>query len=101
MTIWALGLIIVGLALSIYSANARMSAKLDEPATTRRARASDAVTRFILRMGVGMLLVGIALFALSIIIHTVIFVLTIVAIAAVVVGFFTLLSILRRPGAHS
>ena len=96
MTLWALGLVIVGLALTIYSANARLSSKLDEP-TTRRARASDSVSRFIFRMGVGMLLVGVALFALSIVIHTVIFVLTIVVIAAVVVGFFTLLGMLRRP----
>ena len=95
MTLWALGLVIIGLVLTVYSANARMSAKLEEP-TTRRARASDAVTRFLLRMGVGMLLVGVALFALSIIIHTVIFVLTIVVIAAIVVGFFTLLGYLRR-----
>ena len=95
MTLWALVLVVVGLGLTLYSANARMSAKLDEP-TTRRARASAAVTRFTTRMGVGMLLAGIALFALSIVIHTVIVIFTIVIIAAVVVGFFTLLGYVRR-----
>ena len=100
MTLWAVVLVIFGLALAIYSGNARLNDKFDEleqPAT-RRTRASAAVSRFTLRLGVGMVLVGIALFALSILIHTVIAVLTIVGIGAVVVGFFVLLGYLRRPG---
>ena len=100
MTLWAVVLVIFGLGLAIYSGNARLNDKFDvlEEQATRRARASAAVNRFTLRLGIGMLLVGVALFALSILIHTVIAVLTIVAIAAVVIGFFVLLGYLRRPG---
>ena len=99
MTLWAVVLVIFGLGLTVFSGNARLNDKFDglEGQGTRRARASAAVTRFTLRLGVGMLLVGVALFALSILIHTVIAILTVVVIAAAVIGFFVLLGYVRRP----
>jgi hypothetical protein len=96
MTLWAIVLVVVGLVFTIVSANARMGAKLEVP-TTRRARASASVTRFTLRMGVGMLLAGIVLFALSIVLHTLMLIFTVIVIAALVVGFLSLLGHLRRP----
>jgi hypothetical protein len=48
-------------------------------------------------MGVGMLLAGIVLFALSIVLHTLMLIFTVIVIAALVVGFLSLLGHLRRP----
>jgi cytochrome c biogenesis protein CcdA len=96
MTLWAVVLVIVGLAMSVSAGNARMAERLGE-APTRRGRARGAVSRFMLRLGIGLLLLGVALFAISVIVHTVIMVVTIVAIGAVVVGGFTLLGRMHRP----
>ena len=95
MTLWALVLVIVGLGMTIYAGNARMAVKLGE--RNGSGRGAGAISRFTLRLGLGLLLLGIALFAISIVIHTVITVVTIVAIGAVVVGAFSLLGRLHHP----
>jgi hypothetical protein len=97
VTLWAIVLVVVGLVFTLVSANARMGAKLEAPPATRRARAGASASRFTLRMGVVMLIAGVALFALSILLHTLILIVTVIVIAALVVGFFSLLGYLRRP----
>jgi hypothetical protein len=99
MTLWALVLVIVGLALSIYGGNARLAVRLDE-APGRGGRATAAMSRFTLRLGLGLLLLGIALFAISVVIHTVIVVFTIVVIGAIIVGLFSVFGRFRRPRVH-
>ena len=94
MTLWAVVLVVVGLAMTIYAGNARMAAKLDEQPTGRTA---GAMSRFFVRLGLGLLLLGVLLFAVSVVVHTVMFVLTVVVIGAIVVGAFSLLGRLHRP----
>ena len=93
---WAVVLVIVGLAMTVTAGNARMAGKLGEGAN-QQGRAAGAISRFTLWLELGLLLLGVALFAISIVIHTVIMIVTIVAIGAIVVGGFSLLGRLRRP----
>ena len=95
MTLWAVVLVVVGLGMTIYAGNARMAAKLDERPERRGA---GAMSRFFFRLGLWMLLLGVLLFAISVIVHTVMFVLTIVVVGAIVVGVISLLGRLHRPG---
>ena len=98
MFLWSLVLVMVGLGLSVYSANLRMSARLDEG--REAGPRAGSLARMLFRLGVGMLLLGLALFAINVVIHTIITVVTIVAVGVVVVGFFSLLGRLRRPRVH-
>ena len=96
MTLWAVVLVVVGLAMTIYAGNARMASKLGEQ-PTRSGRTADAMSRFFVRLGIGLLLLGVLLFAVSVVVHTVMFVLTVVVVGAIVVGIFSLLGRLHRP----
>jgi hypothetical protein len=97
VTLWAVLLVVVGLVLCVSGGNAHLAAGLGET-PARSSRSSAAVGRFTWKLGLGMILAGVALFALSVVIHTVTAVLSVVLFGALIVGAFALLGRIRRSG---
>ena len=102
MTLWALVFVVVGLGLSIYGGNAALAAKLDDHPVvpTRSGRAAAAGRKAMLRVGMIMVALGVAMFALGIIIHTVLAVMSILVLVGGVVAVLWLLSLLRGTRAN-
>jgi hypothetical protein len=102
VTLWALVFVVVGLGLSVYGGNAALAAKLDDhPAIpTRSGRAAVAGRKAMLRVGMVMVALGVAMFVLGIIIHTVLAVMSILVLVGGVVAVLWVLSLLRGSRAR-
>ena len=104
MTLWALFLAALGVVLCVIGANASLGAKFgDQPGVglekraTRGTKLSAATGRLAVRTGLVLVLIGGGIFVLGIVIHTIVFVLTLVFFIAVVVAVLSAWGHLRRP----
>ena len=96
MTIWALFLAVMGIALCVYGANHSLGAKLGE-VPTRQARMSAATGRLATRTGIVLLVVGAFLFVVGIVIHTIQILLTLLLFVLVVAVILGAWGRVRRP----
>ena len=96
MTLVALLLAVVGIALCLYGANHSLGAKLGEH-PVRQTRLSGATGRLATRTGLVLLVVGSFLFVVGIIIHTIMIVLTLLVFAFVVAVLLGAWGRVRRP----
>ena len=89
MTIWAIALVVVGVIAVVSGANKRLATKLDEQPS------SDG--RFAIRAGTVLVLVGVLLFAVSVVLNVLAGIFTMVVVVGLVVAAVALIGWLRRP----